>query len=165
MGAGYYGGFGNTVGGRNFAIGDIELPSTPKLFFEFTRKRKLVDPDGMFDIVAHGSVNTIKMIINGQEKNVSARFLARLLLHSENYGKKQTVRLLSCDTGKDVYGFAQQLANKLNATVLAPTRKYIALDNGDYIIAGIKTKGSVTYVDEKDMGYMKEFHPGGVYRK
>lgn len=165
MGGGYHGAFGMTYGGIRFAVGDITFQSTPKLFFEFASKRKLVDPDGVLDVVAHGGVNTIKMIINGQEKNINARFLARILNHSKKYGKKQTIRLVSCDTGKDVYGFAQQLANKLNTTVIAPTRKYLALEDGDYIVAGIKKVGDKTFVDENDKGYMKEFRPGGEYRK
>ncbi|MCR5847842.1 MAG: hypothetical protein K6G75_06950 [Lachnospiraceae bacterium] len=165
MGAGYHGGFGKTYGGIRFSVGDIEYPSEPKLFFKFAAKRKLVDPDGVLDIVAHGGVNTIKMIINGQEKSVNARFLARILKHSKKYGKKQTIRLLSCDTGKDAYGFAQQLANKLNANVIAPTRKYIALENGDYIVAGTKKIGNITFIDEKDTGFMEVFKPGGAYRK
>ena len=116
MGTGYHGGFGMTYGGIRFAVGDITYPSTPKLFFEFAAKRKLVDPDGVLDVVAHGGVNTIKMVINGKEKNVNARFLARILKHSKKHGKKQTIRLVSCDTGKDDYGFAQQLANKLDSS-------------------------------------------------
>lgn len=165
MGAGYHGGFGMTYGGIRFAIGDITYTSTPELFFEFAAKRKLVDPDGTLDVVAHGGVNTIKMVINGEERNVNARFLARILKHSKKYGKKQTIRLVSCDTGKDVYGFAQQLANKLNTIVIAPTRKYLAQEDGGYMVAGTKKVGKITYVDENDMGYMKEFRPGGAYRK
>ena len=165
MGAGYHGGFGKKYGGIRFAIGDIEFRSKPQLFFKFAAKRKLVDPDGMLDVVAHGSINTIKMVINGQEKNVNARFLARVLKHSKKYGKKQMIRLISCDTGKDAYGFAQQLANKLNVTVIAPTRKYLAQEDGGYMIAGTKKVGAITVVDENDKGYMKKFQPGGAYRQ
>ena len=165
MGAGYHGGFGKTSGAIRFAVGDIEFQSEARNFFEFAAKRKLIDPDGMLDIVAHGDVNVIKIEINGQEKLVNARFLARILAHSKKYGKKQTIRLISCDTGKDVYGFAQQLANKLNTTVVAPSRKYLALENGGYVIAGTKKIGDIIYADEKDIGYMKVFRPGGAYRK
>lgn len=165
MGAGLHGGFGNTYGGIRFASGDIEYKSEPQLFFKFAAKRNLVDPDGMLDVVAHGGVNTIRIVINGEEKSVTARFLARMLKHSNKYGFKQKIRLISCDTGKDIYGFAQQLANKLNTVVIAPTRKYLALENGNYMVAGTKKIGKVTYVDEKDRGYMKEFRPGGAYKK
>lgn len=165
MGAGYHGGFGTTYGGVRFAAGDLTYKSEPELFFEYAAKRKLIDPDGMIDIVAHGTKNTIQLVINGNTMNVTARFLARMLKHSMKYGKKQEIRLVSCNTGRDDFGFAQQLANKLNVNVLAPTRKYLAADDGSYIVAGTIKIGNKEYVDNNDIGYMKLFKPGGAFKK
>ncbi len=139
--------------------------SDPKLFFEYASKRKLIDPDGMLDIVAHGSTNTIQIEINGKTKNVTARFLARMIKHSKQYGNKQEIRLVSCYTGSDDFGFAQQLANKLNVNVMAPTKKYIALSNGDYVVADTKMKDNKEYIDYNAKGNMRIFKPGGAYRK
>lgn len=165
MGAGYHGGFGNTYGKIKFAAGDIELRSDPEFFFELASKRKEIDPGGMLDIVAHGAKRTIQIMINGEKKNVSARFLARMIKHSKQYKKNQPIRLVSCDTGRDDYGFAQQLANKLHVPVVAPTRKYLAMSNGSYIIADTKNVGGKNYIDFSTVGKMKTFNPGGVYKK
>jgi len=165
MGAGYHGGFGVTKGSMQFATGDLTFMSKPEFFFELAAKRNLIDPDGKLDIVAHGAMNTIQLVINGKTINVTARFLARMLKHSKKYGNKQEIRLVSCNTGRDDYGFAQQLANKLNVTVLAPTKKYIAYSDGNYVVADTKWIGGKEYVDYNSIGYMKKFKPGGAYKK
>lgn len=84
MGAGYHGGFGVTKGSMQFATGDLTFMSKPEFFFELAAKRNLIDPDGKLDIVAHGAMNTIQLVINGKTINVTARFLARMLKHSKN---------------------------------------------------------------------------------
>lgn len=47
----------------------------------------------------------------------------------------QSIRLLSCSTGSDCAGFAQNLANKLGVTVYAPSDKLWAYGNGRHVIA------------------------------
>lgn len=165
MGAGFHGGFGATKGKLKFVAGDLTYKSAPELFFEVAAKRKLIDPNGMLDIVVHGASNTIQLVIDGKTTNVTARFLARMLKHSNKYGAKQEIRLVSCDTGRDDFGFAQQLANKLNVNVLAPTRKYLAAYDGSYLVAGTIKKGDREFVDNNDIGYMRLFKPGGAFKK
>lgn len=104
-------------------------------------------------------------MVKDEKRNVSARFFANMLMHSKDYKKGRPIRLISCDTGSSDYGFAQKLANKLNVPVMAPTRKYLACDDGTYIVAGTYKKNGIEYVDERNMGYMRVFNPGGAYKK
>lgn len=165
MGAGYHGGFGCTLGNLRFASGDVTYKSKPEMYFELAAIRKKIDPDGVFDVVAHGGSNIIQIELNGKNKRIIARDLARRLKHLQKYKRKQAIRLLSCDTGSNDLGFAQQLANKLNVTVYAPTKRYWALSNGEYIIAGAKIVEGKEYPNLNDKGYMKTFKPGGKFKK
>ncbi len=68
------------------------------------------------------------------------------------------IRLLSCNTGKDPYGFAQNLANKLNVKVIAPNTYYWAYPNGKHLAAEMKKNGQI---DLSKPGEMITFYPGG----
>lgn len=73
-----------------------------------------------FDVALHGSPTAVAF---GSEKiNMSARLLASVIRHSEEYHGQKS-RLLSCSTGKivnDNYCFAEELANALGVAVRAP---------------------------------------------
>jgi hypothetical protein len=75
--------------------------------------------EGYFDVVGHGSPNDIA----GQ----SAAEIARKIGPVTN---GQNIRLLSCWAGCPSGTFAQDLANELDVTVLAPTTEIGATGKG-----------------------------------
>ena len=77
-----------------------------------------------------------------------------------DYKKGQPIRLLSCNTGSTMSGFAQSLANKLNVVVEAPTKLVWAYPNGKYIVAA-RRKDNPQFPDLNNQGSFKKFYPGG----
>ena len=77
-----------------------------------------------------------------------------------DYKHGQPIRLLSCDTGSSTSGFAQNLANKLNVVVEAPTKLVWAYPNGKYFVAG-RRKDNPNLPDMNNPGVFKKFYPGG----
>lgn len=68
---------------------------------------------------------------------------------------------MSCNTGALDNGFAQNLANKLNVKVYAPTDYLWSYLNGKYFVAGmLKDKDRIIPNMEK-LGSFKLFVPGG----
>lgn len=67
---------------------------------------------------------------------------------------------MSCYTGATDNSFAQNLANKLNVPVIAPTKYLWANPNGTHYIAGgrINKKGRLEPVFS-DLGEFKTFYP------
>ncbi|MBO4343356.1 MAG: hypothetical protein J5844_01730, partial [Clostridia bacterium] len=59
--------------------------------------------------------------------------LARMYKGDKAY-TKNPIRLISCETGKDVNGFAQNLANKLGRKVIAPSDTVWIHPNGKITI-------------------------------
>ena len=110
MGAGYHGGFGKTRGSKPVP-GDAVFKSKDYTYFNYIKIRKDIDPNGVFDIVAHGSVNHIQIEHQGEIKEVTSRVLSKMIHNKNGYKYKQPVRLLSCNTGAMPDGFAQNLAN------------------------------------------------------
>lgn len=64
----------------------------------------------------------------------------------------QAIRLLSCNTGSLDNGFAQNLANRLNVDVSAPTNYLWAEPNGNYYVAGMN---DLRLPDMNDVGILK----------
>lgn len=64
-----------------------------------------------------------------------------------------------CNTGSLDNGFAQNLANKLNVKVYAPTNYLWATPNGNYFVAGMNNS---RLPDMNDVGTFKLFSPGGI---
>ena len=157
MGAGYHGGFGSTAGA---AAGDAIYPSPNYNYITNISRRKDIDKDGVFDVVAHGSSNTIQLLHNGEIINVDSRIAAKLIAQNPKYSSGGSLRLLSCNTGSTTKGFAQNLANKLNVIVYAPTKVVWAYPNGHYIVAG-RRKDNPDYPDLSDLGSFVTFFPGG----
>jgi filamentous hemagglutinin len=137
MGGGRYGGFRNTVGSA--VAGDASFMSTNDKFLQFIRSRKDIDSGGKFDVIAHGTASTIEIDHNGTKVQVNSRTAARLIKQLSGYNG-QSIRLLSCSTGINPAGFAQNLANKLGVTVYAPSEKLWAWSDGKYVIAPTSKK-------------------------
>ncbi len=120
-------------------------------------RRTDVDANGYFDVIAHGTPNGIQITHNGQHMIVDHRTAARLIQNSDGYNG-QAIRLLSCNTGALDNGFAQNLANKLNVEVYAPTNYLWSSPNGNYFVAGMNNS---RLPDMNDVGTFKLFSPGG----
>ena len=165
MGAGYHGGFGGTKGKKHhnklYAIpfGGADYMSKTDLFSINIKKRKDIDANGFYDIVAHGSMNSIKIENDGKAVIINHRVAAKLFKKDNKY-QGQSIRLLSCNTGASEKGFAQNLANKLNVVVEAPTKLVWAYPNGKYIVAD-RRKDNPNQPDLSRMGRFVKYYPGG----
>lgn len=164
MGGGMHGGFGRT---RGAAAGDASFMGAGQEFLQNIRKRRDVDPNGKFDVIAHGTTHSIMVEYAGKEVEVDSRLAASLIARQPNYKKGQPIRLLSCNTGKDPAGFAQNLANKLNATVYAPNDYLWSWSGGHYQVAAAQQKKSPAgglLIDPSKPGKFVKFVPGGGKR-
>ncbi len=81
----------------------------------YASRRNDIDPNGMLDVTGHGNSNLVKW----GKIPVDAKRAAEIIKRDPQY-RGQPIRLLSCSTGSRPDGFAQQLANQLGVTVLAP---------------------------------------------
>ena len=85
-----------------------------------------------FDVAMHGTPDAV--CFGGTERNMTARVLASVIRHSEGWNG-QNVRLLSCSTGareRDSLCFAEELANALGVTVLAPNLPLYISERGTF---------------------------------
>ena len=161
MGGGRHGGFGRT---RGAVAGDANFMGPNQEFLRNIRMRKDVDPDGKFDVIAHGAVNSIIVEYAGKEVEIDSRTAANLNARQSGYKKGQPIRLLSCNTGSDPAGFAQNLANKLNVIVYAPNDYLWSWHDGHYeVAAALPHKGSsgILLRDSSKLGKFVKFIPGG----
>lgn len=140
--------------------GELVLRSKDYRYFEHIMRRSDIDPNGLFDIVGHGSPVSIQVEINGFQQQLDARNISRILKHNHTYIPKQPIRLLSCLTGAKANGFAQNLANKMNTTVYAPTDIVWAYPNGRHIVAPRNPKNPKLPHPTK-RGSFIPFYPGG----
>ena len=115
--------------------------------------------NGVIDIVAHGSPNSIQITHNGKDIEIDSRTLAKILKRNPQY-KRKDVRLLSCNTGSSPNGFAQNLANKLGVPVSAPTKLFWSDSKGNHLVAG-RSKTNPKNPSFEDTGEFITFYPGG----
>lgn len=157
MGTGNSGRYFGTFGSHVFpGSKDYMKPGDP--FSQSIKNRKDKDVDGFYDVVAHGTTGTILVEHNGKQINIDHRTLAKLLANNKESNGKP-IRLFSCNTGKVDSGFAQNLANKLNIPVKAPTEYVWARPNGSYFIAGAMTIDDKIYPDFSQPGKFKTYYP------
>ena len=147
--------FGNTKGSNSFYAGDVSFMDKDDMFLLGIQKRKDVDPNGFFDVIAHGTENGILITHNNENILVDSRTAAKLIKQQAGY-TNQGIRLLSCNTGKLDTGFAQNLANKLNVKVYAPTSYLWVDDRGNYFVTGMTAKGNPKYTER---GKLRIFYP------
>ena len=94
---------------------------------------KIAEPtsDKVFNVFGHG--NSKSIIYKNKQRD--AREIAFLIKNSPQYiGEKQAVKLYACDTGKEVNGFAQQLANILRVDVIAPQGLLAPNKQGKFVV-------------------------------
>ena len=140
-----------------YSVGDATFMDANDAFVSNISRRTDVDANGYFDVIAHGTPNGIQITHNGKHMIVDHRTAARLIQNSAGYNG-QAIRLLSCNTGALDNGFAQNLANKLNVEVYAPTNFLWSTPNGNYFVAGMNNS---RLPDMNDVGTFKLFSPGG----
>jgi uncharacterized Zn-binding protein involved in type VI secretion len=118
--------------------GNVNYMEPNDRFFLGVSKRKDVDPNGFYDVIAHGSTKKIQVQTANGPVLVDHRVAARLIKQAPGYQKGQPIRMLSCDTGKGAGSFAQNLANKMGVPVEAPTELVWAYPNGQKFVAAGK---------------------------
>lgn len=157
MGSGNKGLYSGAYSGRAVpGSADYMKPSDP--FSRYIKNRKDIDVNGYYDVVAHGSSNKIIVEHNGVSIEVDHRTAARLFKANKDY-HHGAIRLLSCSTGKVNSGFAQNLANKLNRPVKAPSDYLWARPNGTYFVAGGKTVNGRLVPDHSKPGRFITYYP------
>lgn len=140
-----------------YSVGDATFMDADDAFVSNISRRTDVDTNGYFDVIAHGTPNGIQITHNGQHMIVDHRTASRLIQNSDGYNG-QTIRLLSCNTGALDNGFAQNLANKLNVEVYAPTNYLWSTPDGNYFVAGMN---NLRLPDMNNRETFKLFSPGG----
>lgn len=87
----------------------------------FRNAAKIKPLDGYSDIVMHGSPTELLAYSNeGDEWSYGAKEAAELIRNSHEFCGKP-IRLIACQTGALKDGIAQQIADELGVSVLAPT--------------------------------------------
>lgn len=142
-----------------YASGDITFRSGEQNYFDYISRRKDVDVNGVLDIVAHGSPNSIQISHNGKNIEIDSRTLAKMIKRNPQY-KRNGVRLLSCNTGSSPSGFAQNLANKLGVPVSAPNKLFWSDAYGNHIVAS-RSQINPKLPSSSDRGEFVTFYPGG----
>ena len=116
MGAGYHGGFGSTYGSQAISLSPIYAGDENKLK---TASKWIAPKSGYTDII-HGRPDHVEIKMSEQWVKIYHRTLARMYKGDKDYAKNP-IRLISCETGKEVNGLAQNLANKLGRKVISPS--------------------------------------------
>lgn len=157
LGTGKSGRYSGTYG-SHAAPGSIDYMAPGDPFSKYIKNRTDIDTNGFHDVIAHGTPGTVLVEHNGQQVEIDHRTLSRLLTNNrESSGKP--IRLLSCSTGQVPSGFAQNLANKLNRPVSAPTDYLWAEPNGSYYVAAGQWIGSRLVPDRSRMGTFVTYYP------
>jgi uncharacterized Zn-binding protein involved in type VI secretion len=145
------------TGANEAKPGPVNFMKQNDTFFRNASKRTDVDPNGYFDVIAHGSPNKIQVQTQKGPVLVNHRVAARLIKQSPGYSKGQNIRLLSCRTGAADKGFAQNLANKLGVEVKAPNDVLWAYPNGKMVVAPYAKNGGPNL---NQQGAFRIFTPG-----
>jgi hypothetical protein len=125
--------------------------------------QRLTVPQGAYGVEGHG---TPRHMICSKGRPLSAEDVARFITNDRRYTKGATVYLLSCNTGKGPSPFAQEVADVLRTTVVAPTERLWVHRDGTYSVcreARGRFLGLIPYpsgrVDPNARGCMKSFKP------
>jgi hypothetical protein len=106
--------------------------------------------DGFYDVVVHGTPDSVAIRIGNDWQFIDQRSLATYIGKQADYSGG-AIRLASCQTGACDAGFAQNLANKMGVPVMAPTDKLFVFSSGKIVIGPNQFTNS---------GQWKTFYPG-----
>ena len=87
--------------------------------------------DGYLDVVMHGDRAGTAAFVDGTEVEFSLSDTARLITESGVWDRRP-IRLMSCSTGQG--DFAQELADRINAPVYAPSDILEVRDDGSTFV-------------------------------
>lgn len=87
--------------------------------------------DGYLDVVMHGDAHGTQAFVDGQATDFTLEQTAQLIETSPSW-EQRPIRLLSCSTGEADY--AQELADRLNVPVYAPSDVLGVLPDGRTVI-------------------------------
>ncbi|WP_426338563.1 hemagglutinin repeat-containing protein [Pseudoduganella sp. S-14] len=108
------------AGGGNDAVpGPVSFMGGEDQFLKNASKRLDIDPNGKFDVIAHGSTHQIEIMTANGPVVVDHRVASKLIESAPGYNG-QPIRLLSCETGACSTGFAQNMANKMGESNRGP---------------------------------------------
>jgi hypothetical protein len=111
-------------------------------------------------VIAHGSPRNIRIDTRDPKIMIDHRILAKLLQRSQDYNG-ESIRLLSCSTGALPDGFAQNLANKMNKSVLAPSDILWSVPNGTFTVGPGKVMINPVTGEQK---LVRQFPQNGQWR-
>ncbi len=101
----------------------------------FRNAARIKPLDGYSDIVMHGSPNELLAYSNeGDEWSYGAKEAAELIRNSHEFCGKP-IRLIACQTGALKDGIAQQIADELGVSVLAPTETVTVDIDGEMFVS------------------------------
>lgn len=144
--------------GSQATPGSIDYMTPGDSFSRFIKYRKDADVNGFQDVVAHGTSDSVFVEHKGQQIEIDHRTLSRLLTQNKASSGKP-IRLLSCCTGQNSSGFAQNLANKLNRPVIAPSDYLWVEPNGAYFVAAGQKVGKRFIPDMSKRGTFITYYP------
>ena len=121
-------------GGSDAVPGPVSFMGGDDQFLKNASKRLDIDPNGKFDVIAHGSTHRIEIMTANGPVVVDHRVASKLIESAPGYNG-QPIRLLSCETGACDTGFAQNMANKMGKAIEAPTDLVWAYGNGKMVVA------------------------------
>lgn len=116
------------------------------------------------DVAIHATADNFLIYTNDKEElTYSAKEVAEFLKLSKGYKSGEKIRLIACEAGRKEDGVAQQLANELGVSVLAPTEKIWVNQDGEFFISDSDTLAEIWYNREKvkGTGTWKTFTPKG----
>ena len=158
MGSGSSGLYAGAKGTGKYVAGNRDYMRAGELFSVRIARRKDVDPQGFYDVIAHGTEKTILVEHNGETAEITHRAFVQLMKKDPEW-KGRAVRLLSCDTGKVAHGFAQGLADRLGVPVKAPTELVWADWRGGYFVAAGKMERGKLVPDKTKPGDFVTYYP------
>lgn len=119
---------------------------------------KIPPLENVEDVVCHADSDSFAFVdpVTGEViSEFSAHEMAAYINASQRYEHGKTVRLISCSAGAKEDGLAQQLADELNAIVIAPTETLYVTATGDMYI----TDSPLGQFEKINTGEWKIFSP------
>jgi hypothetical protein len=147
-----------------FDPGHLDLMMPNDGFSINAQNRELLE--GYYDVIAHGNPNKIRIDTLDSKLGIDHRTLAKMLKYRQDYNG-ECIRMLSCSTGALPDGFAQNLSNKMNTEVLAPSDILWFGEKGESAISEMETiVNPITGVTRRQpkvpyTGEWRKFNPGG----
>ena len=153
MGAGRCGLFTKTYGSSrySFSLSSIFVGNGHGSNLKLVAS-KIKEEPGFSDVVIHGNPYYVAYYRNNERIDLNQRSLSKMIKKDSGYKKGTAIRLVSCSTGKEINGFAQNLANKMGVVVKAPSDTLWVLPTGKMIIGETPMRNTGKWIT---------YYPGG----